>query len=437
MTTVASIVEDLLGTDVPIAVEAYDGSRTGPPADRAPALLRIRSADALRRIATAPGELGLARAYVAGDLDLEGDVFAALDLRDRLPTVKIGPAQLAEVVRLLGVGQLRPLPPPAEEVRLRGRLHSPERDARAISHHYDVSNDFYQLVLGPSLTYSCAVFGSADDRLEDAQARKHELVAGKLGLGPGKRFLDVGCGWGSMVIHAAQHHGVQAVGVTVSEQQAARARERVAEAGLTDRVEIRLQDYRDISDGPYDAISSIGMFEHVGLSQLEVYFDRLRALLRPEGRLLNHGIARPPWPRRRIGLHRNNGLGRHSFVQRYVFPDGELHEVGSVVTTMQEAGFEVRHVEGLREHYALTLRHWVANLEQHWDEAVALTSPGRARVWRLYLAASARNFEAGRSQIFQVLATRSDHGRAGMALRPEWDALIVEPPGLLTSASSS
>jgi cyclopropane-fatty-acyl-phospholipid synthase len=226
------------------------------------------------------------------------------------------------------------------------------------------------------------------------------------------RLLDVGCGWGGMVMHAATHHGVRAVGVTISRRQAEWAEKAVAEAGLSDRVEIRLQDYRDVRDGPFDAISSIGMFEHVGLAQLRTYFDRLFALLRPEGRLLNHGISRPPARRARFA--------RRSFIDRYVFPDGELHEVGSVVSAIQRSGFEARHVEGLREHYALTLRAWVANLERHWDEAVSEAGLARARIWRLYMAGAALNFEANRTQIHQVLAARPAGGRSGLPLRPDW-----------------
>ena len=233
------------------------------------------------------------------------------------------------------------------------------------------------------------------------------------------RLLDVGCGWGGMVLHAAEHHGVRAVGVTVSARQADLAGKRVAEAGLADRVEIRLQDYRDVTDGPYDAISSIGMFEHVGLASLRVYLQRLYGLLRPQGRLLNHAIARPPGDRPRFA--------RASFIDRYVFPDGELHEVGEVVSAMQRERFEVRHVESLREHYALTLRRWVANLEGGWDEAVAEAGIARARIWRLYMAASALNFEAGRTQVHQVLAVRADGGRSDMPLRPSFDRDIARP----------
>jgi cyclopropane-fatty-acyl-phospholipid synthase len=379
--------------------------------------LVIKSPDALRRIITAPGELGFARAYVAGDLDLEGDVYAALELRDRLPNVKLHPSQLVEVAKFLGAKKLRPVAPPPEEARLRGRRHTRSRDRAAISHHYDVSNDFYRLILGPSMTYSCAVFTSDDTTLEEAQANKYELVSRKLDLQPGMRLLDVGCGWGGMVLHAAEKHGVRAVGVTVSGQQVDLASKRVAEAGPAESVEIRNQDYRDVRDGPFDAISSIGMFEHVGEARLAEYFSRLYDLLPPGGRLLNHGISRPPFGGR-ISRARLSGRG---FIDRYVFPDGELHEVGSVVSVIQKAGFEVRHVESLREHYARTLRHWVANLENGWDEAVTLVGPSRARIWRLYMAGSAVNFEANNTQIHQVLAVKPENGRSGVPLRPDFD----------------
>ena len=415
--TVARALEAVLGPDLPIAVRAYDGSRLGP-AD-APATLLVRSPNVFRRLVTAPGELGLGRAYVAGELDVEGDLYAALAaLRDRIPDVRtFGARQWADVLRLAGSSiarsGLKPLPVPPEEAQLRGVRHSRQRDAAAIAHHYDVSNAFYAIVLGPSMTYSCAVWErpGPDVTLEDAQAEKYELVCRKLGLEPGMRLLDVGCGWGGMVLHAAANHGVRAVGVTLSRRQAEWAEKAVAEAGLAERVQIRYQDYRDVSDGPFDAISSIGMFEHVGLSQLRTYFGGLHRLLRPGGRLLNHGISRPP----------NSGrtrFRRNSFIDRYVFPDGELHEVGAVVSQIQRAGLEVRHLESLREHYALTLRAWVRNLEASWDQAAAEVGPGRARVWRLYMAASALNFEAGRTQVHQVLAVRPDRGRSGLPLRP-------------------
>ena len=407
----SSLIESVLGPDLPIAVRGYDGSLLGPP--DAPATLVLRSRNALRRIVRAPGELGFARAYVSGDLDVEGDIYAALRLRDRLPDIRLTAAQMIAAAREVGLRNLRRLPPPPEEARLHGRRHSVARDRAAVSHHYDVSNAFYQLVLGPSLTYSCAVFTSTDTTLEQAQANKYELVARKLGLRGDMRLLDIGCGWGGMVLHAAEHHGVRAVGVTVADRQVDLASKRAADAGLVERVEIRNQDYRLIDDGPYDAVSSIGMFEHVGEARLEEYFSHVFGLLAPGGRLLNHGISRPPGESSRFS--------RNSFIDHYVFPDGELHEIGRVVSIMQQAGFEVRHVESLREHYAKTLRHWVSNLEASWDEAVELVGLARARIWRLYMAGSALNFEANRSQIHQVLGVKPAGVRSEMPLRPDWE----------------
>ncbi len=406
----AAAIAGFLGTDIPIPIECYDGSRLGP--DRACTRIVVRSPKALRYVLTGPGEIGFARAYVAGELDVEGDIFEALALRDNLPNVKVTPREWLLLARTAGAEGLRPLPLPPEEIRQRGRRHSKERDAAAISYHYDVSNDFYRMILGSSMTYSCAAFSGPGTTLEAAQATKYELVSRKLGLRPGMRLLDVGCGWGGMVMHAAREHGVSAVGVTLSTRQAEWARAAVSDAGLDDRVEIRVQDYRDVVDGPFDAISSIGMFEHVGAAKLDEYFTRLYGLLQPGGRLLNHGIARRPGS--------SPAFARRGFIDKYVFPDGELHEVGSVVSRIQTAGFEARNVEGLREHYARTLRHWVANLESNWDDAVAQVGVGRARVWRLYMAASAINFDAQRAHIFQVLAVKDDNGRSGMPWRPDW-----------------
>jgi cyclopropane-fatty-acyl-phospholipid synthase len=369
---------------------------------------------------TAPDELGFGRAYVAGELEVDGDMFDVMAVANYIEDLHLGPRQIAAAAKLVGWRGLKPLPPPPEEARLHGRRHSRERDAAAIAHHYDVSNDFYEMVLGPSLTYSCAVWHDDTATLEDAQADKYELICSKLALEPGMRLLDIGCGWGGMLLHAAEHHGVHAVGVTLSQPQADLARKRAAERGLGDRVEVRHADFRDVTDGPYDAISSIGMFEHVGLSELDRYFARCRSLLRPEGRLLNHGISRPHHAGKK-DHHRwaPSRLGR-SFTERYVFPDGELHEIGNVVSAIQRAGFEARHVESLREHYALTLRCWLRNLEEHWDDAVAEVGAGRARVWRLYMAAAAMGFEHDDNQIHQVLATATTAGRSGMPLRPEF-----------------
>ncbi len=390
-------VATVIGPSVPI--EFWDGSVLGPPGRER---FVVRSHAALRRLLWAPSELGLARAYVAGEIDIEGDIFEAIGSFQR-HGASIGLTPGAFVGLLVAGGRHgflgAPPPVPPEEVRLRGRVHTLRRDAAAVSHHYDVGNDFYRLVLGRTMTYSCAVFREPDTTLDDAQIAKCDLVCRKLGVGPDTRLLDIGCGWGSLVIHAARSYGARVVGITLSHEQAVHAQKRVAEEGLADRVEVRIQDYRETDDRPFDAVASVGMFEHVGSSQVDTYVATLYRLLGPGGRLLNHAISLP----------RGNGaIPANSFVGRYVFPDGELHEMGRVVTALQEGGFEVRDVESLREHYAVTLKHWVRNLEDHWDEAVRLVGEGRARVWRLYMAGSALNFAANRTSIHQVLAVRPD-----------------------------
>ncbi len=430
----ANLLSDLLGGDLPLAIEAYDGSRAGPSDARTKVV--FRSPDAFSRIITRPGELGVARAYVAGDVDVEGDIFALFELIEGRPNLNLDPALLGKLAMAVGPSAVKFLAPPPEEARLKGTRHTRSRDSDAIVHHYDVSNAFYRMVLGPTMTYSCAVWSSPDDDLDDAQRRKYDLICRKLALKPGMRLLDVGCGWGGMLLHAAENYGVTGVGVTLSHDQEELATKRVAEAGLSDRIEIRRQDYRDVRDGPFDAISSIGMFEHVGRRRMEEYFERLMALLVPEGRLLNHAIARPGYPQPHTSLGRSRALYRRlatavgsrvtsrvdsPFMDRYVFPDGELHEVGVVVSMLQETGFEVRHVESLREHYALTLRRWVSNLEANWDAAVAEAGAGRARVWRLYMAACALTFERNDVQVHQVLAVKTpDEGDSGMPLRPDF-----------------
>jgi cyclopropane-fatty-acyl-phospholipid synthase len=428
------LIRHLCGGDPPLRMRFWDGSEIGPGAEDLDAggtggdpdavtsddtTVVFTSPDAVRRILWQPGELGLARAYVAGEIDVQGDIYALFRLQALLSPADRPSGWAARLEggrRLLAAARATgalgpPLEPPPEEARLRGIRHSRARDARAIAHHYDVSNDFYRLFLGETMTYSCAYFATPETSLADAQRAKYELICRKLGLRPGMRLLDVGCGWGGMAMHAAEHCGVRAVGVTVSQRQVDHARDAVAAAGLGDRVEIRLQDYCDVADGPFDAVSSIGMFEHVGRSRLGEYFGRLHGLLSPGGRLLNHGICRPRGSR---------PLPRTSFANRYVFPDGELHEVGIVAQAMTARGFEVRDMQSLREHYALTLRHWVRNLEENWDEAVRLAGPGRARVWRLYMAGSAENFARGRTTVHQVLAVRPRaDGSADMPLTRE------------------
>ncbi len=429
----AEVLYQLLGGAVPLRVEAYDGSVAGP--DDAKGRLVVRSRDGLAYIVSRPGELGIVRAYVSGQVDLDGDLFAVLEEASKLdlgPRM-LDPAAVPKLLRHTGLGVLRSPAPPPEEARLSGGLHTRSRDRAAVSYHYDVSNDFYRLVLGPSMVYSCAVWSSPEDTLEEAQAAKLDLICRKLDLRPGMRLLDVGCGWGGLVLHAAQHYGVDAVGITLSSEQAGLARERVAAAGLSDRIEIRLQDYRDVTDGPFDAISSVGMFEHVGRNRMEEYVRDLYRLLAPQGRLLNHAISRPGYPQGDGRLGQTKALARRlatavgsnytsridsALMQRYVFPDGELHEVGVVVSMLQENGFEVRHLESIREHYALTLRHWVNNLEANWEAAVDEVGEARARIWRLYMAASALNFTQGGIQVQQVLAVKSTDGVSGMPLRP-------------------
>lgn len=412
--TLESLVIGLVGSDLPVRIRAYDGTDIGPR--DAVTTIMLRSKDALIRVITAPGELGIARAYIAGELEIDGSIYDVLELRHAMSEVKFTPGQVRDLVRLVGLRNVRRLQPPPEEHRTkRGRRHSRGRDVDAISHHYDVSNEFYELVLGSSMTYSCAVFSDFGDSLMQAQKNKYELICRKLGLHREKRLLDIGCGWGGMVLHAAKYHGVEAVGVSLSQNQVDYAKKRVADAGLADLVDIRFQDYRDVPDGPFDAISSIGMFEHVGSQQLGRYFDQVYALLRPGGRFLNHAISRTTTSKR-------GRLSRAGFMDRYVFPDGELHEIGTVVSAIHDRGFEVRHVENLREHYALTLRHWVTNLEDHWYDAVAMTSLGRAKVWRLYMAASAVSFEDNSLHVDQVLAVKTDDsGRNSMPLRPDWE----------------
>ncbi len=442
--TLREIITLLAGDDLPLRITTPDDDVLGDP--DASTGLRLNNDDALRHLVRAPGELGFGRAYVSGAIDIEGSIWDIVTLKDRVPDVKLQPLVVARLARLLGREALDAPPIPPEEVHIGPgwRTHTKRRDAAAISHHYDVGNDFYRLVLGPSWTYSCAVFEHDDDSLEQAQTNKYELISRKLGLSPGMRLLDVGCGWGGMVLHAARHHGVDAVGITISNEQAAKARQRVEAAGLADRVEIRIQDYRDLGGEQFDAISSIGMFEHVGLEQLGTYFEVLRGLLVPEGRLLNHQIGRrPAQGLRRRGRPERAHVHRRGFMHRYVFPDGELHEVGDLIGAMQRTGYEVRHMESLREHYALTLHHWVDNLEVNWDRAVELVGEGRARVWHLYMAASSAMFAAGDLQIHQVLGVKTAaDGTSSMPLRTQWNrdlavsTIDLREPDVEPSASS-
>jgi cyclopropane-fatty-acyl-phospholipid synthase len=406
---VAPLLHALFGSLLPVRFEFWDGSALGP--DDGPGAVIVRSPGAISRMLWAPGELGLGRAYVTGELETEGDIFTVLQvLHDAAPPDLKAGARLSilavKAAAQLGVLGLPPAPP-AVEAAPHGRRHSKSRDVKVINHHYDISNEFYRLILGPSMTYSCARFVEDSTSLEAAQECKHDLVCRKLGLheARGARLLDVGCGWGSLALHAAGRYGATVVGVTLSSPQADLARRRVKEAGFEEQIEIRVQDYRDLRGERFDAISSVGMFEHVGAEKMGAYFTTLHELLTDTGRLLNHAISR-------VGGSR---MSHSSFIGRYVFPDGELIDVGQVVQAMEHAGFEVRDVESLREHYTRTLRAWVANLEKNWDAAVHEVGGQRARVWHLYMAASANAFEDGGISIHQVLGVRPDaHGHSAI-----------------------
>jgi len=418
--TIGATISRLMPGGVPFRFTAYDGSSAGP-AD-AGVRLHLANERGLSYLLTAPGDLGMARAYVAGDLEIEGahpgDPYDAMvllmnQLRFRKPT----PGEAVRIVRGLGINHLKPPPPPPQEHLPRwrrvveGLRHSMVRDAVAIRHHYDVSNRFYEMVLGPSMTYTCAVFPSEDATLEEAQAEKYDLVARKLDLRPGQRLLDLGSGWGGMVRHAAREYGVRAVGVTLSREQAAWAQAAIEREGLSHLAEVRHGDYRDVADTGFDAISSIGLTEHIGVRNYPTYFGFIRDRLRAGGRLLNHCITRPV----------NAATETGPFIDRYVFPDGELTGSGRIISAIQDSALEVRHEENLREHYALTLAGWCRNLVENWDECVREVGLGTAKVWGIYMAGSRLGFERNEIQLHQVLAVKTDgNGRAGFPLRPTW-----------------
>ena len=404
--TIAQIIQPItahfFGDEPPVRLEFWDGSSLA--GHRPHVTIRFMTPEALTRVIWSPNELGLARAYVAGELEVDGDLFDLIAALRATKSTTLGAAAKSLLKTVAAARRLdvlhRPLAPPPQEARLHGWRHSRGRDSNAIQHHYDVGNDFYRTVLGPTMTYSCARFSDEGTTLDEAQTAKHDLICRKLGLHerPVARLLDVGCGWGSMAIHAAATYGTKVVGITISRSQAARARQRVNEAGMSALVDIRLQDYRDLAGEQFDAISSIGMSEHVGHDHLDRYFHTLRSVLAPHGRLLNHAIST-------VG---GSKLSRASFVAKYVFPDGELIDVGRVVLAMEGAGFEVRDVESLREHYARTLRAWVANLDAQWDEAVQLSSLAQAKIWKLYMTGSAVGFEDGGIALHQVLGVAAD-----------------------------
>ncbi|SEL43258.1 cyclopropane-fatty-acyl-phospholipid synthase [Roseateles sp. YR242] len=381
-------------------------TRLGRVAHQPPAFtLVLNDPSALRRLLLGQDPLRFAEAYFTGALDVEGDFFEALQLKDHLPALKLSwHDRLRLAVRLLA-------PPPGssdEQLRAFGvRRHTRAENKAAIAFHYDLSNDFYALWLDPRMVYSCAYYETEETDLAQAQWSKLDHICRKLRLQPGEALLDVGCGWGALVMHAARHYGVKATGITLSERQLALAKARIQAAGMEGQVEVRLCDYRDMT-GQFDKVSSVGMFEHVGLKNLPVYFASVNRLLKPGGLFLNHGIT-----------HEEEGWGQalsSRFINRYVFPDGELDRASNVMRVMEQQQFELHDVEGLRMHYAKTLRAWVARLEAEHDRALRYVDEAHYRIWRLYMAASALEFESGELGLYQILASKRDGGPAPVPL---------------------
>ncbi len=381
----------------PFAVRFWDGS-TLPATEAGAAGFVVRSPSAIAHMLRSPGRLGLGRAYVEGSLDAE-DLDGAFAVVDEWVPPEIG---LGRRLRLLGAAAVAAATAPvarrpALELVLRGERHTRERDAAAVRYHYDAGNEFFALFLDDSITYSCALFSRGAATLEEAQRAKHALVAAKLGLAPGQRVLDVGCGWGAFALYAAREHGVEVLGVTLSREQAELARARVADAGLAGRVEIRVADYRDLRGEQFDAVASIGMVEHVGEARIDEYARKLASLLRPGGVLLNHGIA---------ALRADDDAAGDDFTNRYVFPDGEPLYLARIQLAVERAGLVTEHVEGFAEDYAVTLGHWIRRLDARLDDARRLAGEERTRVWRLYLRGVRVGFETGYTAVYQVLARR-------------------------------
>ena len=359
----------------------------------------FRSPQALAHVVRAPGELGLGRAYVLGLIEVD-DIDKALRIVDTFEPPSLSPARMARLGAALvrACGLVRPPRPPDSELRLRGERHTIGRDRSAVRYHYDAGNEFFALFLDPSMTYSCAYFKGGAQTLEEAQRAKLDLVCRKLALQQGERVLDVGCGWGSFAIHAASNYGVQVLGVTLSERQVELGRQRAQEAGVADRVELRVADYRELAGQQFDAISSIGMVEHVGEERIDLYMATLNGLLCPGGRLLNHGIAK---------LMDFDTKDEGAFSERFVFPDGVPLPLSRIELALERTGLVTAHVEGLPEDYAETLRYWIASFEERYDEAIRLAGVERARVWRIYLRAARQGFLTGWASVYQWLARKS------------------------------
>lgn len=417
-----ALAERALGVQLPVRVRAWDGSEAGAPAGPGVPVAVLRSRRALRRLLWSPGELGLARAYVSGDVDVEGDLVRALSLlhaalRDRPGETGVTPALVRQALSTgVRAGAIGPPPRrPAAESRLRGRLHTRHRDRAAIAHHYDLSNDFYALLLDSRMAYSCAFWTSDDPAytLEDAQHDKLELVCRKLDLRPGSRLLDIGCGWGALALHAAEHHGVHVVGLTLSAEQQRLVRERAAERGLAVRVDVRLQHAADVAADQslhaVDAISSLEMGEHVGDDEYVGFARTLHDTVRPGGRVLVQQMSRV------AGTHPGGG----PFIETYIAPDMHMKPLATTVRLLADSGLEVRDVQAMREHYPRTVAAWARTLEERWAEAVRLVGEETARVWRLYLAGGALAFTENRMGVDQILLVRpTDSGESRMPPSP-------------------
>jgi cyclopropane-fatty-acyl-phospholipid synthase len=410
---VAGVVSSFFEDGHPLRIQAYDGSVAGD--QNSFQTIEIRSPRALKYILSSPGELGFARAYITSHLEIPGDLHETLLVIKNYLKKPFPAKSLVNALKHVGVTGVLPTKKPVEEAPprwRRGLLHSLNRDKSAIHHHYDISNDFYSLVLGPTMVYSCAVFKSENDSLEEAQIEKVDLICRKLGLRPGMKLLDIGCGWGTLVMHAVKEYGVSAIGVTLSQRQVEWGQSRVAKLGLEKMVDIRLQDYREIRDVNFDAISSVGMSEHVGEKNLDSYFVSLRERVIDNGRLLNHCITRS-----KSGLAARTG----AFIDRYIFPDGELSAPSRVVQAMHDGGFEIRNSENLREHYARTLTLWTENLQANWDQAVSEVGVSRARLWNLYMTLSRIGFELNGIEVHQFVGEATTESKTtSMPLRPNW-----------------
>lgn len=422
------ILDQLFPPPRTFGVRLWDGSElmaAGKPAFS----LVFNNPSAIRQMLTPPIELSLGEAFIHGDFDIEGDIFSAIGFIDDISTRAFKPGGVARLAREM-FSMPRPLhrqPEGRSPAQLSGVRHSRERDRQAIQYHYDVGNDFYALWLDKRMQYSCAYFAIGTEDLDTAQEHKLEHICRKLRLKPTERLLDIGCGWGGLAMLAAEKYQVQVTGVTLSKNQAAYANERIANAGLGERVSIVLQDYRDLGSEMFDKIVSVGMFEHVGQDHLEEYFTQAYRLLKPGGLFLNHGISQRASARNH-GKADQDGrqestwqqfldrrlVGNGSFMQRYVFPDGELVPVSLAATIAEETGFEVRDVENLREHYALTLRQWVNRLEKRRDEAIASAGETAYRIWRLYMSACVHGFESGLLNVNQILLLKPDGGKSSL-----------------------